>query len=297
MFRRLVFAAIVMAAPAGAQLPADSAARWIDSIFAPYASPRSPGCAVGVTRNGAVAFAKAYGSSNVKAGAPITADTRFYLASLSKQFTALAVVLLEQDGRLSLDDSVRKWLPELPSFGKPITLRQLLNHTSGMRDYMTLLAVSGWPADGELTEQQFLDLMRRQKNLNFVPGDEFLYTTPGTRVVDRAARVGHRCAIAAERIFKPLGMTAPSSATITAAKRSPIARSGTSRWPADGANAAAAGRGRRRRCTPHHRPVLRDENFSDPRVGAKASQSESRSFNNGQKVRTAWRSRSARCAA
>src|SRR4051812_3539906 len=120
MLRRVLIAAIVIAAPAGAQVPADSATRWIDSVFAPFAGPKSPGCAVGVTRDGALAFAKGYGLASFKGTVPITPDTRFYIASLSKQFTAMSVVLLEQDGKLSLDDSVRKWVPELPSFGKPI---------------------------------------------------------------------------------------------------------------------------------------------------------------------------------
>src|SRR5581483_7650094 len=163
-------------ATSGAQTavgPTDSATRWIDSIFAPYASPRSPGCAVGVTRNGSLEFAKGYGMADLREHRPITPETPFYIASLSKQFTAMSIVLLAHDGRLSLDDSIRKWVPEVPSFSAPITIRELLHHTSGLRDYFTLLAVAGWPVDGELTEAQFLDLIRRQKGLNFAPGDEF----------------------------------------------------------------------------------------------------------------------------
>lgn len=292
MLRRALFAAIVMAVPAGAQMPADSSARWIDSIFAPYASPRSPGCAVGVTRNGAVAFAKAYGSSNVKAGAPITADTRFYLASLSKQFTAMAVILLEHDGRLSLDDSVRKWLPELPSYRKPITLRQLLNHTSGMRDYMTLLAVSGWPADGELTEQQFLDLVRRQKNLNFVPGDEFLYSNTGyallSVVVRRASGQSLRD-FAAERIFKPLGMTSTEFRDDHRGQAIPNRAIGyepvANGWRETQPRLDVVGDGG---VYSTLTDLLKwDENFSDPRVGgakAIAEMVEPGRLNNGQKI-------------
>jgi CubicO group peptidase (beta-lactamase class C family) len=210
MKHRVVLALAIMAAPAGAQVPFDSAARWVDSIFAPYASAASPGCAVGVTRDGELSFAKGYGMADLASSRRIDIDSRFFLASLSKQFTAMSVVLLAQDGRLSLDDSIRKWVPEVPSFGKPITLRQLLNHTSGLRDYMTLLAVSGWPSDGELTEKQFLDLVSRQKSLNFEPGDEFLYSNTGyallSIVVKRASGISLRD-FAAERIFKPLGMT------------------------------------------------------------------------------------------
>ena len=180
MLRRVVLATIVIAGSARAQSVAgDSAARWIDSIFAPYASRQSPGCAVGVTRGGSLVFSKGYGMADLEHDTPITPSTRFYIASLSKQFTAMSIVLLAQDHRLSLDDSIRKWVPEVPSFGSPITLRQLLHHTSGLRDYFTLLALAGWPSDGPLTEKAFLDLVARQKSLNFAPGDEFLYSNTG----------------------------------------------------------------------------------------------------------------------
>ncbi|HEY9226497.1 MAG TPA: serine hydrolase domain-containing protein [Gemmatimonadaceae bacterium] len=211
MFRRAAIAVLLVAAPLGAQRPAvDSAARWVDSIFAPYNSTRSPGCAVGVTKNGSVVLAKGYGMADLEHDDPITADSRFYIASISKQFTAMAIVLLAHDGKLSLDDSVRKWVPEVPKFAAGITLRHLLYHTSGLRDYFTLLAVAGWPSDGPLTEAQFLNLVSRQKGLNFQPGDEFLYSNTGyvllSIVVRRATGVSLRD-FAAERIFKPLGMT------------------------------------------------------------------------------------------
>jgi len=171
MLRRVVLAISLAAAPAAGQgLSTDSASRWIDSVFAPYSSRQGPGCAVGVSRDGRLVFAKGYGSADLEHDTPITPSTPFYIASVSKQFTAMSIVLLAEDGRLSLDDSIRKWVPEVPSFGSPITLRQLLNNTSGLRDYFTLLALSGWPSDGPLTERQFLDLISRQKNLNFAPG-------------------------------------------------------------------------------------------------------------------------------
>ena len=195
------------AQPRLAQL--DSANRWVDSIFAPYSSTSSPGCAVGVVRDGQLAFAKGYGMADLEHDTPITPSTRFYIASLSKQFTAMSIVLLAQEGRLSLDDWVRRWVPQVPSFGAPITLRQLLHHTSGLRDYFTLLALSGWPSDGLLTEPQFVDLVSRQKNLNFTPGDEFLYSNTGyallAMVVERASGQSLRD-YAADHIFKPLGM-------------------------------------------------------------------------------------------
>jgi CubicO group peptidase (beta-lactamase class C family) len=202
---------VLVAAPGGAQVvSSDSAARWVDSVLSPFASPQTPGCAVGVSRAGSLVFAKGYGMADLEHDTPITPGTRFNIASVSKQFTAMSIVLLSLDGRLSLDDSIRKWVPEVPSFGTVITLRQLLTHTSGLRDYFTLLAVSGWPSDGQLTEKQFLTLVGRQKNLNFAPGDEFLYSNTGyallSIVVRRASGQSLR-AFAAEHIFKPLGMT------------------------------------------------------------------------------------------
>jgi CubicO group peptidase (beta-lactamase class C family) len=211
MLRRAALLLGVLAAPALAQsAPNDSVARWVDSLLSPYASKRTPGCAVGIRRNGSLVLAKGYGMADLEHDVPITPETPFYVASIAKQFTAMAVVLLARDHRLSLDDSIRRWVPEVPSFGAPITLRQLLNHTSGLRDYLTLLAMSGWPSDGPLTEQQFLTLIGRQRSLNFTPGDEFLYSNTGYAllaiVVKRASGQSLRD-FAAERIFKPLGMT------------------------------------------------------------------------------------------
>lgn len=210
MIRRIVLMTTLIASSATAQIPFDSASRWVDSMLAPYATARLPGCVVGVTRDGALAFEKAYGLADVARKVPLTPSTRFYIASLSKQFTAMSIILLVEDGKLSLDDTVAKWIPELPPFAKTITIRHLLNHTSGLRDYMTLLAVSAWPSDGELTEHQFLDLMHRQKTLNFAPGDEFLYSNTGyallSIIVKRATGQSLR-AFAAARIFAPLGMT------------------------------------------------------------------------------------------
>ena len=211
MIERALFVLSLMAATGSAQrAPGDSASRWVDSIFAPVASRQGPGCAVGVTQNGVLTLAKGYGMADLEHDSPITTNTRFYLASVSKQFTAMAIVLLAQDHRVSLEDSLRKWVPEVPAFAGAITLRQLLHHTSGLRDYFTLLAVTGWPSDGPLTEAQLLALVARQKSLNFQPGDEYLYSNTGYAllaiVVKRASGQSLR-EFADTRIFKPLGMT------------------------------------------------------------------------------------------
>src|SRR5262249_33996836 len=157
--RALLVLALGTATGSAQRAPGGPASRWVDSIFAPVSSRQGPGCAVGVIENGQLTFAKNYGMADLERDVPIVSDTRFYLASVSKQFTAMSIVLLAQDHRLSLDDSLRKWVPEVPSFRAPITLRQLLHHTSGLRDYFTLLAVSGWPSDGPLTEAQLLALV------------------------------------------------------------------------------------------------------------------------------------------
>ena len=144
---------------------------------------------------------------------PITPSTAFYLASVSKQFAAFSVVLLARDGTLSLDDDVRKFIPELhdfaPRYGTPITIRHLLHHTSGLRDYFALLALSGWPGDGPVTEQDFLQLVGRQRTLNFAPGARHLYSNTGyvllAVLVQRASGKSLRD-FAAARIFGPLDM-------------------------------------------------------------------------------------------
>jgi CubicO group peptidase (beta-lactamase class C family) len=207
----LVFVAAVAHDAPAQRAPNDSTTRWVDSIFAQYAKApaRSPGCAVGVSRAGQLVLAKGYGQADLERSTPIGPDTRFYVASIAKQFTAMSVVLLAQEGRVSLDDDIHKWVPEVPSFGHVITLHHLLNHTSGLRDYLTLLAVAGWPSDGTLDERQFLDLVSRQRALNFPPGEQFLYSNTGyallSIVVKRASGQSLRD-FAAARIFGPLGM-------------------------------------------------------------------------------------------
>lgn len=116
----------------------------VDAVFKEYDRPDSPGCAVGVYRDGRLAYAKGYGVANLEHSVPITADTVFYVGSLSKQFTAMSVALAAREGKLSLDDPARKFLPELPDFGKAITIRHLIHHTSGLREKWGLLAMSGW---------------------------------------------------------------------------------------------------------------------------------------------------------
>ena len=209
--RRLALAQAVVllaAGPATGQAPA-TPATWVDSIFAPFNRSGVPGCAVGVVQKGVLSLSRGYGSADLRRKIPNAATSAFYLASLSKQFTAMSVVLLAQDGRLRLDDDVRRWVPEVPNLGH-ITILDLLHHTSGLRDYYTLLGIAGWRANELLTERTLLDLISRQKALNFRPGTEFLYNNTGfalLAVVVRRASGQSLRDFAGTRIFQPLGMT------------------------------------------------------------------------------------------
>ena len=209
--RRWVLALAVLmfaAGPATGQTNA-APARWVDSIFAPFNGPGVPGCAVGVVQGGVLTLTRGYGNADLRRKIPNTTTSAFYLASLSKQFTAMSIVLLAQDGKLTLDDDIRTWVPEVPNLGH-ITILDLLHHTSGLRDYYTLLGISGWRANELFTEQKLLDLVSRQRALNFKPGTEFLYNNTGyalLAVVVRRASGQSLRDFAAARIFKPLGMT------------------------------------------------------------------------------------------
>jgi CubicO group peptidase (beta-lactamase class C family) len=204
-------AAIAGAGPLAGQagLPGD-VTRRIDTVFAPFERPGSPGCALGVYRDGRMIYARGYGSAHLELDVPITPATVFDLGSTSKQFTAMSILLLAEDGKLSLDDDVRRFLPELPSYGRPITVRHLLHHTSGLRDYLTLMALAGESFDNVSTDEDALDLIVRQRALDFTPGSEWEYSNTGffllSLIVKRASGQSLR-EFAAARIFGPLGMT------------------------------------------------------------------------------------------
>jgi CubicO group peptidase (beta-lactamase class C family) len=209
-----MFVALALSSAASASQSSDGLSlaqrQQIDALFAQYADPARPGCAVGVMRNGHVAHAKGYGLADVERGVPITPTTVFDIGSTSKQFAASSVILLELDGKLSLSDDVRKYVPELPDYGKPITIDHLLRHTSGLRDYTALLALSGLEVEEVTTDQQALAIIARQRQLNFPTGSRYEYSNSGffllSVIVERVS--GKPLAeFARERIFQPLGMT------------------------------------------------------------------------------------------
>jgi len=178
----------------------------VDSLMATLTADTLPGCAVGVYRDGEVLLARGYGVANLETGAPITTTTAFTLGSVSKQFTALAALLLEKDGRLSLDDDVRRFLPELRVSNPPIRIRDLLQHTSGIRDYETLAQLSARPVS---TMPAFIDLIAAQRALNFTPGTQHEYSHSDYvllgAVIERVT--GETFARHMERaVFGPLGM-------------------------------------------------------------------------------------------
>jgi CubicO group peptidase (beta-lactamase class C family) len=182
----------------------------IDPIFADFAHEGSPGCAVGVYRAGEIAFSKGYGCADMEHDAPITDTTPFYTASLSKQFTAAAVLLLAADGKVSLEDDVRRYVPELPDFGGArITLDHLLHHTSGLRDYHLLLLLDGLNEEDVITSREILWLLDHQRTLGFPPGSRFSYSSSGyVLLAEIVARVSGESfhAFLTRRVLQPLGM-------------------------------------------------------------------------------------------
>ena len=207
MFSPALVAAFLLAPP---HQDATPAAR-VDAVFKEYDSATSPGCAVAVFQDDKILYKRAYGMANLDHDVRLSTSSVFHVASVSKQFTAAAILLLAQDGKLGLDDDIRKHVPELPDFGTTITIRQLANHTSGIRDQWDLLGLAGWRYSRDLiTDDDVLELLARQKALNFPPGTRHMYSNSGYTllavIVSRASGKTFR-EFTTERIFAPLGMT------------------------------------------------------------------------------------------
>ncbi len=188
----------------------DSIEGELDAIFAECKQPGSPGAAVAIMKNGQVILSKGYGSAQLEYGIPITPATGFRIASMSKQFTAMAITMLEQQGKLSIEDDIHEYLPEFPDYGEPITIRHLLNHTSGLRDDLTLWVLAGHRVEDVVTQQDLLSLARRQKQLNFSPGSQYGYSDTNydmlAQIVSRVTGESFAAWIEAN-LFLPLGMT------------------------------------------------------------------------------------------
>lgn len=205
----LLAAAVLPAQEAPRLKPEDISAR-VDKVFAKWDNYNSPGCAVGVYRDGRTVYLHGYGMADLDHDARIEPSTVFHVASMSKQFTAASVEMLSLEGKLSLDDPARKYIPELPDFGVPITIRQLIHHTSGLRDQWDLLEIAGWRYSLDLiTNNDVLTLISRQKALNFPPGSRYMYCNTGYtllgEIVKRVSGESLRD-YTTHHIFEPLGM-------------------------------------------------------------------------------------------
>lgn len=192
-----------------AQYLPDSIQQKIDKLFQRWDSENSPGCAVGIIRNDSLIFSKGYGLANLEYSVPNSPATIFHVASVSKQFTGYAIVLLARQGRLRLEDDVRQYLSWFPDLGEKITIRHLLNHTSGIRDQWQLLATAGTRLDDVITQEQIIKILSRQRALNSKPGERYNYCNSGyTMLAEIVESVTGKTLrqFTDSAIFKPLKM-------------------------------------------------------------------------------------------
>jgi len=210
-FTALLAGCLIFAAGGAAQTEARKDPRFaeVDKIFAEWDKLDTPGCAVGVIEKGKLIYAKGYGVANLDYNIPMTPRSVVYIASTSKQFTAACVALLILREEVSLEDDIRKYFPEIPDYGTPVKVKNLLYHTSGIRDYLGLMSLAGLRYEDYFDNDTAVELIARQKALNFAPGAEFIYSNSGyvllAELVKRASGKTLR-EFAAENIFGPLGM-------------------------------------------------------------------------------------------
>lgn len=201
------------AADPGAPGETGSASEWpaVDSVFSVFDGRETPGCAVAASVDGTSVLSRAYGRSTLEFDVPNTTATVFEAGSVSKQLVAAAAVLLAIDGRISLDGDIREHLPEIPDYGEVITVRDLINHTSGLRDWGVIAGIHGWQRTTRMhTHTHTLDIVGRQSALNYPPGEFYSYTNTGYNLLSvLVERVTGRSLddFSRERIFDPLGMT------------------------------------------------------------------------------------------
>ena len=182
----------------------------VNQLFAEWNKPDSPGAAVAVTRDGEIIYKHGYGTANLEYDIPITPTTIFDIASVSKQFAAFAIATLSHEGKLSLDDDIRTYLPDVPDFGNTITIRHLLHHTSGLRDWVQSLVVAGDMMDDVISFNHILKMVRHQKALNYEPGTAYSYSNTGYNLLAEIVEIvtGNSFREWTDaNIFKPLGMT------------------------------------------------------------------------------------------
>ena len=193
-------------AQGGAGIPREA---QVDKLFAAWDKPESPGCAVAIIKDGRVVHARGYGMANLDYRIPISSKTIFNIASTSKQFTAASIAILARQGKLSLDDDIHKFLPQLPRYSNPVTIRQLIHHTSGIREYPHLLQLAGLFEQNATTED-VIKMIARQKELNFTPGSEYLYSNSGYILLAQIVKAVSGKSLrefAEENIFQSLKMS------------------------------------------------------------------------------------------
>ena len=183
----------------------------VDAVFADFSDENGPGCAVAVSQDGQTTLTRAYGMANLEYDIPNTGETIFEPGSVSKQFTAAATIMLALDGAIDLDDDIREYFPELPDYGEPIRVRDLIHHTSGLRDWGSIAGIEGWGRTTRIhTHKHALDIAARQEALNYPPGEHYSYTNTGynlqAMLVERVTGMTFD-EFSQERIFGPLGMT------------------------------------------------------------------------------------------
>lgn len=190
-------------------IKADQLTDRVDKLFAKWDKKDSPGCALAVIKDGKIIYKRGYGMADLERDVPLSSKSVFDIASTSKQFVALSILLLEEEGKLSLDDDIRKYFPTLPDYGNKITIRHLIHHTSGIRDYLGLMSLAGMNFANDYPEAEIVELIARQKALNFKPGAEHLYSNSGYFLLGEIVRRASGKTLgefARENIFKPLGM-------------------------------------------------------------------------------------------
>ena len=182
----------------------------IDSLFIDWTKSNHPGGAIGIMQNGKVIYSKAFGLASLEYQVPNTTETIFNIGSVSKQFTAMGIVLLHERGLLSIDDDIHKYLPDMPDFGHTITIRHMLHHTSGMQSLHAMLGLAGWRDDDSRTNEDLYRSMLKQKDLNFIPGDEYLYCNSGymlmVNIIENVTKEKFPKWMKTN-VFEPLGMS------------------------------------------------------------------------------------------
>lgn len=282
---------LIVLTAVGFSQAADGAAAKVDAIFANYDKPESPGCALGVIKDGKLVYARGYGKANLEHGIANGSKLVYDIGSTSKQFTAASILLLAQAGKLSLEDEVRKFIPELPAYRKPVLIRHLLHHTSGLRDYLTLFSLAGISFDDTTTEADALKIIVKQKALNFTPGDEWLYSNSGyflLSIIVKRASGKSLPEFAKENIFDPLGMThsliLDNHKRIVQMRATGYAPARSGGFQTEMSNFEQTGDGAV--LTSIEDLLLWDQNFYEPKVGGKAFLDQMHAvgtFNDGKK--------------